>query len=59
MKITCTLQEWSQLIRQCEKANGGCFNCALHDVCGEVYIENAIEVEIIAGEAKADGADGN
>lgn len=54
MKIYCTVKEFGQLVRACEK--GQCYNCALRDVCRademeQKTIEDFITAETIEKEA--------
>lgn len=58
MKIYCTVKEFGQLVRACEK--GQCYACALRDVCradGENHktIEDFITAETIEKEAMENG----
>lgn len=53
MKIYCTVKEFGQLVRACEK--GQCYACALRDVCavdtGKTHcIEDFITAETIEDE---------
>lgn len=57
MKIYCTVKEFGQLVRACEK--GQCYNCALRDVCrsGELEqktIEDFVTAETIEKEDAED-----
>lgn len=57
MKIYCTVKEFGQIVRACEK--GQCYNCALRDVCRademeQKTIEDFITAETIEKEADED-----
>ena len=57
MKIKCTVKEFGQLVRACEK--GTCFNCALRELCkqdgeNERTIEDFITADTITD--KEEGA---
>ena len=52
MKIYCTVKEFGQLVRACEK--GQCYACALRDVCA-ADLENTHRIEdFITAETIAD-----
>jgi len=55
MKIYCTVKEFGQLVRACEK--GQCYACALRDVCraesdNHKHIEDFVTDETIEKEAQ-------
>lgn len=51
MKISCTVKEFGQLVRGCEKSS--CYNCPLIEVCGGNK-ENGIEQFISAADVVED-----
>lgn len=48
MKIKCTLEEYSQLIRGCQRniVLNECKGCAMESVCGNNLLEDAVQFEI-------------
>lgn len=65
MKISCTVKEFAQIVRGCEK--NSCYNCPLSEVCGgdkekgiEQFVEAADVVEDVLREflAKEGVSDG-
>ena len=48
MKISCTVKEFGQLVRGCEKRS--CYNCPLEDVCNANPDANGIESFISAAD---------
>lgn len=53
MKIHCTVKEFGQIVRACEK--GSCYSCALKDICSAgpedgCRIEDFIEADSIEKE---------
>lgn len=45
MKITCTAKEFAEMVRRCECHS--CGHCVLTAVCGDKYLEDAVNVEIV------------
>jgi len=45
MKITCTVQEFGEIVRRCECCS--CAHCVLANICGDEPFENAVSVEIV------------
>lgn len=45
MKITCTVQEFGEIVRQCECCS--CEHCVLKELCGDGVFEDAVNVEIV------------
>lgn len=50
MKIICSFEEFTSLVRECQKTidKSNCLGCALFPVCGDSHLED--EVEIIVQE---------
>ena len=49
MKITCTLEEYTQLIRGCQHCMeaSDCGHCPLDKACWDNYLETSVEFEIV------------
>ena len=56
MKIVCTLNEYTRIIRKCSKAAGECSGCVLEGICGNNILEDAVEFEIISEEEIKEGS---
>ena len=48
MRIICTVKEFGQLVRGCEKRS--CYNCPLEEVCSANPDTNGIEDFVSAGD---------
>lgn len=48
MKIVCTVKEFGQLVRGCEKRS--CYQCPLEEICGDHPEGNGIEQFISAAD---------
>lgn len=47
MKINCTLEEYTRMIRMCQRgADRDCSGCVLAYICGDDLIEDAVQFEI-------------
>ena len=48
MKLKCTLQEYTQLVRRCQRCieDSACQGCVLADFCGENKFEEIVALEI-------------
>ena len=48
MKIVCTLDEYTRMIRMCQRGKElhECQGCVMANVCGESLIEDAVQFEI-------------
>ena len=47
MKIKCTLEEYSRMIRMCQRgAENDCRGCVMANICGNNIIEDAVQFEI-------------
>ena len=49
MKIICTLDEYSRMVRMCQRGMdlNECKGCALVNICGNNMIEDAVQFEIV------------
>lgn len=54
MKIICTVKEFGQIVRGCEKRS--CYQCPLEDVCGDHPEGNGIEQFVSAENVVEDEA---
>ena len=48
MKITCTMDEYIQIIRMCQRniVLNECQGCVLESICGGNVLEDAVEFEL-------------
>jgi hypothetical protein len=47
MKIICTLEEYSRMVRMCQRgAENDCKGCVMENICGNNIIEDAVQFEI-------------
>lgn len=48
MKIICTLDEYSRMIRQCQRnlSLNECKGCVMENICGDNLLEDAVQFEI-------------
>ena len=48
MKIICTLEEYARMIRMCQRGRdlNDCKGCVMANICGEDFIEDAVQFEI-------------
>ena len=47
MKIKCTLDEYSRMIRMCQRnKDNDCQGCVMANICNENIIEDAVQFEI-------------
>lgn len=51
MKIVCDKKEYAQLVRMCEALQHkwctvGCAGCVLEEMCGELRLEDVLDIEI-------------
>ena len=55
MKISCTVKEFGQIVRGCEKCS--CYNCPLIEICGdkEKGVEQFISAADIVAEPETGG----
>ena len=49
MKIKCTLEEYTKLIRRCQRTSieKQCEGCFMENICGNDILEDAVEFEIV------------
>ena len=52
MKIKCTMEEYTRIIRMCQRAKdySECQGCVMANICYDDIIEKAIQFEIIEAE---------
>ena len=49
MKISCTIEEYSRIIRSCQRSIvlGECKGCALENICNQQILEDSVRFEIV------------
>lgn len=52
MKIICTIDEYSRIIRSCQRSIvlGECKGCALENICNQQILEDAVQLEVEAAD---------
>lgn len=56
MKISCTVKEFGQMVRDCD--NGDCGSCALRNICEGGTIEDFVRADDITDNVKEEQHDG-
>ena len=49
MKIVCTLEEYSRMVRMCQRGmdSNDCKGCALLNICSNNMLEDAVQFDIV------------